>query len=182
MEIQINKLSIEDLNTRVEWINHPSISGNMYFELPASYEKTLKWFLQLDSRPNRIDLVAKSHTEILSMFGLTDIDLTNSKAELYIMTNPKFQGMGIGQKATKWLLNYSFSILSLNKIYLYTDTKNLAASNMYNKVGFFQEGILRSDKFKNGVLNDRIVMSMLRKEWEDQSWKNNSLTFSINDN
>ena len=182
MEIQISKLTLEDLDSRIEWINHPSISENMYFELPATYEKTLKWFLQLDSRPNRIDLVAKSYTRLLSMFGLTDIDLINSKAELYIMINPKFQGMGIGQKITKWLLNYSFSILSLNKVYLYTDVTNQSALNLYKKVGFFQEGILRSDKLKNGILNDRIVMSMLSKEWNNQSWKIINPEFIINDN
>ena len=37
----VKDFSAEDINTRVEWINNPAINKSMYFELPATIEKTI---------------------------------------------------------------------------------------------------------------------------------------------
>lgn len=175
LDIVVALISEDDLIERVEWINHPSISENMYFELPATYSKTYQWFKQLSSRENRIDFVAKLGECSAAMFGFTEIDKINRKAELYILVNPDLQGKGIGYKATTWLINYGFFVLDLNKIYLYTDIQNSAAVNLYSKVGFTSDGILRSDKIRNGRFNDRLIMSILKSEWDKMSWKSNQV-------
>ena len=99
------------------------------------------------------------------MGGLTSIDRTVGKAELYIFVNPELLGKGIGTKATRKLCQYGFSELGLEKIYLYTDKGNVAAQKVYEKVGFRLEGTLRNEILtRTGHITDRLYYGLLKHE------------------
>lgn len=69
------------------------------------------------------------------------------------------------------MYNYAFSVLELNKIYLYTNDDNVAAYRIYEKYGFQLEGILRNHKWKNGKFQNRRFYGLLKSEWEESEWK-----------
>lgn len=172
MIIKPFRFSNKDVETRVEWINNPLINQSMFFELPASVSKTEQWFKNNIGNKCRIDFTFRNNEdEIIAMGGLTGISPEHKNAEFYIMVNPLMHRKGIGQKVSVWIYNYAFSVLGLNKVFLYTNDNNLAAYKIYEKAGFKLEGILRGHKWKNGAFQNRRFYGLLRKEWNTIEWK-----------
>lgn len=167
------KFSFEDIQQRVNWINNPLIHETMFFELPASIASTEKWFKSNENSIIRKDFTFRNEQGlVVAMGGFTGISMVHNNAEFYVMVNPLMQRQGIGQNVSKWMYNYAFSVLKLHKIFLYTNDKNVAAYKIYEKAGFILEGVLREQKFKNGVFQNRRFYGLLRSEWMHMDWKN----------
>ena len=172
MEIVVKRFSEQDVEERVSWINNPLINKAMFFELPASVERTLKWYLSNKENNRRIDFsFFDSRGVCIAMGGFVDISEEHKNAEFYIMVNPLLHGKGIGKKTSEWIYNYGFSVLDFNKIYLYTNDDNEAAYRIYEKYGFQLEGILRKHKWKQHKFQDRRFYGLLRTEWEQSEWR-----------
>lgn len=78
-----------------------------------------------------------------------------------------FRGFGYGADAIRTLVNYSFALLDLNRIWLITYSYNWAARNLYSKCGFQEEGVLRQIQFSKGVYHDGIMMGLLKSDWAE---------------
>lgn len=171
MIIKPFRFSENDIPTRVEWINDPLINQSMFFDLPASVKKTKTWFNNNIGNTERIDFTFKNIEDvIIAMGGLTSISAEHKNAEFYIMVNPTLHGMGIGKNVSIWIYNYAFSVLDLNKVFLYTNDNNLKAYTIYENAGFKLEGILRQHKVKNGSFQNRRFYGLLRSEWVTLKW------------
>lgn len=174
MKIIPRKFSFEDIETRVNWINNPSIHSTMYFDVPVSVENTRKWYERIEVNDTRVDYSFMNETgALLAMGGFTGISKEHKNAEFYVMVNPDMHGQGIGKRVCKWMYNYGFSVLNLNKIYLYTNDNNVSAYKIYEKAGFVLEGIMREHKWKNGTFQNRRFYGLLSSEWERLPWKEN---------
>lgn len=172
MEIIPKRFSEEDIKVRVDWINNSAINSQMYFDLPAKIANTRHWFENNLGNNKRVDATFLFPSgERIAMGGFTSIDGVHSNAEFYVMVNPILQGQGIGKRVSRWLFNYGFSVLKLNKIYLYTNDDNVGAYRIYENSGFVLEGILRNHKWKNGVYHNRRVYGLLQSEWDVLNWK-----------
>ena len=171
-EIKAKKFSAEDVQVRVSWINNTLINQSMFFELPATIEKTQKWCENIQANNSRIDFSFQDlDGTYLAMGGFTGISEEHKNAEFYVMVNPELQGQGIGKRVSQWMYNYAFSILNLHKIYLYTNDNNIKAYSIYEKSGFKLEGILREHKWKAGAFQNRRFYGLLKSEWETLDWK-----------
>lgn len=165
--MKIRRLSEEDLKCRVDWMNNPRVYKNMHFTPPILLEKTIEWYRKNLFNDKRQDLVFEDDNgQLIAMGGLTSIDPSARKAELYIFVNPELLGRGIGTEATKLLCKYGFDNLHLHKIYLFTNASNIGASKTYIKVGFKLEGVLRDEMTKNGIYEDRLFYGLLDSEFE----------------
>jgi diamine N-acetyltransferase len=152
----------------------------MFFELPATVEKTHNWFNNNIGNESRSDFSFRNREGALVAFGgFTSIDKIHRNAEFYIMVNPEMHGKGIGSKVSRWLFNYAFEKLGLNKIYLYTNNTNERAYQLYEKCSFRLEGLLIKHKFKNGKFEDRRLYGLLREEWFNLEWKNLHITENV---
>lgn len=172
MEIKAKRFSEADIAIRVDWINNPLVNQTMFFDLPASIENTKKWFEANVGNKNRIDFCFFDADGVcVAMGGFTSITEEHQNAEFYVMVDPSKQGQGIGKYVSRWMYNYAFSILKLNKIYLYTNDDNVAAYSIYEKSGFQLEGILRNHKWKNGKFQNRRFYGLLKSEWKLVEWK-----------
>lgn len=102
-------------------------------------------------------------TKLNGLIGLLYIDTKNKKAEYYItIGNYKYLGKGIAAKASKLLLDYAFNNL---RVYLYTETDNLAAVKLYEKVGFVREGTIKKDLFSRGRFVDRYIYGITKDKF-----------------
>lgn len=171
MGIKAYRFKIEDISTRVDWINNPAIHNTMYFEIPASIDKTEIWYENNVNNESRIDFTFKIDSVIIAMGGFTNISKEHKNAEFYVMVNPEMHGKGIGKEVSQWMFNYAFSVLKLNKIYLYTNDDNISAYSIYEKSGFKLEGIIREHKWKNGHFQNRRFYGLLLSEWKHLEWK-----------
>lgn len=172
MEIKAKRFSEGEIAIRVDWINNPLVNQSMFFDLPASIKNTKKWFEVNLGNKNRIDFSFFNADDVcIAMGGFTSITKEHRNAEFYVMVDPCKQGKGIGKYVSRWMYNYAFSILKLNKIYLYTNDDNVAAYSIYEKSGFRLEGVLRNHKWKNAKFQNRRFYGLLKSEWEVLEWK-----------
>ena len=63
------------------------------------------------------------------------------------------------------MLKYAFDELGLNKVYLNVDAENIAACNLYEKIGFKCEGVFKEDMMHRDKMIDRKRYAILKKEW-----------------
>lgn len=174
--LTVKRLEYEDLPTRVEWFNAPSVYDQMVIDVPLSLADTRQWFAENTLNPRRRDFSLVLHdtdssARLVAMGGLTDIDCIHRRAELYIVVKPEMTGRGIGQRAVQWLCNFGFIQLNLFRIYLSTLADNSRARRFYERNGFVHEGIMRKHVYHNGSFVDRYIQALLRSEWEKQSWR-----------
>lgn len=163
----LRKLSIDDLPTRVEWMNNPAVYSTMHFEVPITLEKTIQWFNNNEDNKRRSDLVLIEAQQIVAFAGITNIDSTIGKGESYTFVNPNMQGRGIGTKARKLVIDYAFNELGLNKIYAFTNEDNIPSCRLSEKLGFKLEGRFREEYVnKDGILKDRLYYGLLKCEWK----------------
>jgi diamine N-acetyltransferase len=175
-KIHIRRLESCDLSLRVEWFNTPSIYNQMVIDVPVSLSNTQQWFSKTLLNFHRLDVVFENEQkEIIAMGGLTDINNKHHHAELYIVVHPNLTGQGIGKEAIYWLCNWGFNTLQLNKIYLHTLSTNIKAFQLYERIGFQQEGVLRDHVFCNGKYINHNILSILKSEWENYSWRDTSI-------
>ena len=64
------------------------------------------------------------------------------------------------------IVHYGFASLNLHRIMLTVSSLNRGGVKAYTKAGFQQEGVLRQACYRDGSYHDKIVMAILRPEWE----------------
>ena len=166
VKITIRKFERSDIPKKVEWINNPENHRYLHYDLPLSIEKTEVWFDSHDGDKTRYDAVIEADGVAVGTIGLLSIDQRNSKAEYYVaMGETDYKGKGVAKEASRLILAYGFGTLGLNRIYLYTETENVAAQNLFESVGFVREGLLRHDIVSHGKYADRIVYGYLKEDW-----------------
>ena len=98
---------------------------------------------------------------------LCDIDLIHKKCEFKILIDKSRHGKGYGVEASRLILNYAFGKLNLHRVYLGVHEDNKKARNLYEKLGFLKEGVLRETFLRDGVWKNSIVMGLLADELKE---------------
>lgn len=166
MKISIRPFEKEDIAKKIEWINDPENNRYLHYDLPLEYEKTLNWFEKNRGRKDRADMVIEADGEPVGLIGLLSIDRKNGKAEYYVSMGEKaMKGQGVAKEASRLILEYAFRELRLDKVYLYTETGNIAAQKLFARVGFQTEGLLKADVVSHGTAADRYALGVTRADW-----------------
>ena len=166
-QVYLRRLQENDLKDRVIWMNDVAVYPSMGFTPPISLENTINWYRANLNNNKRVDCVfVNEDGDLLAMAGLTGIDFSCRKAELYLFVNPNRQRQGLGKKATYLLCKYAFNVLHLNKVFLYTNATNIGAQRVYESVGFKLEGTHREERVVGGHFEDRLYYGLLAKEFD----------------
>lgn len=166
MKVIIRKFERKDIPLKVAWINNELNNKFLHYDLPISIEETEQWFDNNIGRADRYDAVIEADGVPCGIIGLLSIDGKNSKAEYYIaMGETSLKGKGVSTEASKLILDYGFKELGLNRIYLFTETENVPAQKLFEKVGFVKEGCIREDIISHGKYVDRYVYGICRREY-----------------
>lgn len=166
MQIKIRKFCEIDIENKVKWINNSNNNKYLHYNLPLERKKTSEWYLANVCNNNRYDAVIEVDGIAVGLIGLLNIDYKNLKAEYYItLGEENYKGKGISYKASLLLLEYAFSELKINKVYLYTEVDNIPAQRLFEKVGFKKEGLLKEDLIYNGRKVDRFFYGITANEY-----------------
>lgn len=170
MLLTSNKVSVRsfnegDITNKICWINNAENNEFLHYDIPLTYEKTLHWYHNKDNE-SRIDCVIEFDGVPVGLIGLLNISTVHRKAEFYIcIGDTAVKRKGIATISTELILKYAFEEISLNKVFLNVDSKNVAACRLYEKIGFVSEGEFREDLFHRGKMIDRKRYAMLSKEF-----------------
>lgn len=161
--IKVRTFTQNDISAKIKWINDPQNNQYLHYDLPLEYDKTLEWYMRTKEDPTRIDAVIESEGEKVGLIGLLSIDNTNRKAEFYIcLSDQEVKGKGIATIASRLIIEYAFLNLKLNRIYLYTEEKNMPAQALFERLGFTKEGLLHDDLIYNNRKVNRYIYGLLK--------------------
>ena len=69
-------------------------------------------------------------------------------------------------EALRALIRFGFEEMDLNRIEATIHTENQRSRRVLAKLGFQREGLLRDFYCRDGLYNDQVQFSLLRREWQ----------------
>lgn len=165
----------EDLGYFYKWELMPEVTEFFSICDRQSMEDVARKFIQDDEDPKarQFTILLKTDKENIPVGRLVLADIEEGwKGELWriYIADPELRGRGYGKQAMLFAMEYCFTDLKLERLYLDHYTGNPAAS-LYLSLGFKYEGVLRKNCRKNGILHDVHLMSMLKEEYEEKYMK-----------
>lgn len=153
-DVKLRKFEERDVPNKVKWINDEANNQYLHYELPLIEEKTYAWFKTVENRIDRYDAVIEYNGIPVGIIGL--LNIKDGHAEYYVtMGEKEYKGKGVAKDATKLLLEYAFSELGLEEVYLYTEEENVVAQRLFEKCGFEKQGLYKDSAFNRGKLVNR---------------------------
>ncbi|MFC7688019.1 GNAT family N-acetyltransferase [Ureibacillus sp. GCM10028918] len=104
--------------------------------------------------------------KIVGKIGFNKINKANKTAYVGYMLDEAFQGKGIMTRATKAIVKIAFEEYGLNKVEIHVATENIKSRNIPKRLGFKEEGTIRSAEWLYDHYVDHVVYGMLRDEWK----------------
>ena len=122
----------------------------------TSYKRSLVYFQVVDKQTN----------ETIGACGFHNWMMEHNRSEMgYHLNSDHYKRRGIMTEVLKVVIPYGFNNMGLNRIEACTSPNNLASINLLKKCGFAQEGYLRQHHFREGVLHDSLLFSLLKEEY-----------------
>lgn len=109
--------------------------------------------------------------ELIGSAGFHSFDRHNYKTDMGYWISQKHQGKGIITKVVKKLIEMAFVKYGMNRVEIQAASQNFKSQAVPKRLGFKQDGILRSYSVINGKFLDMVVFSLLRSEWEAENLK-----------
>ena len=99
--------------------------------------------------------------------GLFDISQFHRTAEFDIFIGEQESwGKGYGTEVTRLVLEYGFTCLGLNNIFLWVNEANKRGIRAYQRAGFRMAGRLRQTRWRAGRAHDLLLMDCLATEFQ----------------
>lgn len=174
--VKLAPLQLEDVAPFYRWLRDPeaiaySLSA---FQSLQTTQQIDQWFaatLQQASSLNLGIYLAETNA-LIGYAGLVGISPTNHTAEYFIFIGEKaWWGQGVGTAVTKQIMRIGFTNYQLNRIMLTVSELNKGGVKAYTKAGFVVEGRLRQACCRQGVFHDKLVMSVLKADWQESGAK-----------
>jgi ribosomal-protein-serine acetyltransferase len=103
--------------------------------------------------------------KIVGCIGLHGIDWCNRKTSIGYWLSSEYQGKGIMTKSCRAIVNHVFNELQLNRVEIRAAECNKKSRAVPERLGFTQEGIVRSAEWLYDHFVDHVIYGMLRVEW-----------------
>jgi len=125
----------------------------------TTYYTSFKHFLLLDKQDKRVIGRCDFHTWVP----------THQRAEVgYTMTSEAHKNKGLMKEALRAVLSFGFKHMGLYRVEALAAPHNIPSLQLLKHYSFKQEGHLRNHYMVNGVLEDSLLFSLLRPEFEEQ--------------
>ncbi|MDD1706578.1 MAG: GNAT family N-acetyltransferase [Methanoregulaceae archaeon] len=161
----------EDAHEITRLAGDPEISANT-LEIPYPYNERMArdWISEVDQkRDQRSELVFiianRTSGEIIGAVGLMSLDQEHSRGKIGYWIGRPFWNRGYATEAVCAVLDYSFRVLNLRRVYAFYLTRNKASGRVMDKCGMRYEGVLRQHIKKNGNFEDVAIHGILREEY-----------------
>lgn len=93
-------------------------------------------------------------------------DRRNDRVELAYSLSRQHWGKGLMTEAALAVMNWAFQTYDFNRMYAWSDPRNIGSWRVLEKLGMKREGQLRSHLKWNGEFRDQLYFGILRAEWQ----------------
>jgi RimJ/RimL family protein N-acetyltransferase len=169
--VYLRKLEETDLDRTFDWMQRPDIYQAIGVHIPISRRSQQKWFESTDSTRDKVIFAVcrSSDDQHVGNVSLDTIDTRHRNARLSAFIADKgVRGEGLGSHALMLLLRYAFDFLNLHRVYLKMNAGEDRVLEYYQRVGFEVEGELREHEFQNGQYVNKLMLGVLKSEWESR--------------
>ncbi|MEX2355431.1 MAG: GNAT family protein [Thermaerobacterales bacterium] len=143
-QVRLRTLVEVDLTLLRQWDQDHSIN-ELVGKKFGSENCPRSWLHDLHRSPWRVGLAIEAQSRLIGDLELEDINWRARTAELRICIGRKPSwGKGYGTEAVGLAVDYAFSVLDLDLIYLRVNLSNWRAIRCYQKCGFVTEGLLKA--------------------------------------
>jgi RimJ/RimL family protein N-acetyltransferase len=162
-KVTLRAIERSDLATIAKWRSVPSAYEYFFEYLPIPLAQQEKWYEQQLINRDEINFAVDDNSGLIGTASIYQIDRRNRRAEWgrIVIGDENKRGQGIGKEILGLLIEYAFDHLNMHKLYCEVAAQNVSAIEVYKKLGFQQDGLLRDHVFKGGVYIDVLVMSLL---------------------
>lgn len=165
----LSPICLDDAPLYREWLNDLEVSVNLAARPSLLTLERERELLEKISR-SESDVIFGIHDlkndKLIGNCGLHGIDTINRKAMFGIFIgDKKYWGKGFGEEATNLIIDFGFSLLNLNSIFLNVYSFNRRGIRCYEKCGFRMAGKLRQARIVAGKHYDVVYMDILAKEF-----------------
>lgn len=153
-----------------DWLNDYEVTRFLETgSAPTTPASLARYYETVALDPNTVLLaiVDRETDAHIGNIKLGPIHRLHRHADLGILIGAKeMWGKGYAGEAVALMLAYGFRRLNLHKITLGVYADHPAAIRVYERAGFTIEGRLRGELFRDGGFHDKVVMGILRSEYE----------------
>lgn len=169
--VHLTAVEKADLPKLMEWRNNPDFRKHFreYRELNSEMQE--RWFEQkVMSDPSTLMFsIRKNDTgELLGCCGIIYVNWVHRHADLSLYIgweNSYIDDKGYAEESCRLLFRYGFGELGLNKIWTEIYEFDMKKWNLYQKLGFKQDGMLRENYFYDGKWWGSRMISLLKGEF-----------------
>ena len=177
-KILLRPLIADDLKSFEQLTDDPSMW--IYFTSDLSVKSELSSWIQnaLTDFKSKIRLpfaiIDKSTNDPIGSTSFGNISLKDKRVEIgWTWITRDFQGTGVNNEIKYLMLKYIFETLEFERVEVKTDVLNVKARKALFRIGFKEEGVLRSHTLMtHGRRRDTIFYSILQSEWSETKMKN----------
>lgn len=163
------KPELKDVEQIYQYRNDPDVYVSLGGDSQGMSRENVEEWIHLHNH-NKNDyvwvIVERCSDKCIGHLGIYQIDFRNRKAEIGMAISKEYWGQGIAQKAFREILNYAFFQLNLNRMETFNLATNSKIIHIKEKMGFKVEGVLRKVMYRNGDYQDKVIMSILKDEYE----------------
>ena len=168
--VNLRPLKKNDLDEIMKWVNDLEVTkylSSLIFPVSRLEEEKYLEKMMTKNKEQKNLVIEDKEGHYIGQVTLDHINWKDRNAELGIVIgNRNNWGKGYGTEAIKLVLNYGFHQMNLYNIYLWVFEYNHRGIRCYEKCGFKKDGELRKSHFYQGKFHNKILMSILREEFE----------------
>jgi len=151
-------------------LSNPLVTEHLHFD---PYTSLVQVHARIDEmlgllaqgKPTQWVVEVQESKVVIGYAGFIDINYQSRVGEVSVVLHPDYWGQGIAKEAGFAIVYCGFFAMGLNKVKSCVNEHNARSIALHEKSGFFFEGRLRQEEYKNGVFSDLLVYSLLRDEF-----------------
>ena len=150
-------------NNRLHLLTYFPITLNLTSDLSLT-SKFIENKITKSLKKETFYFVVEMDRQLVGAVNIKEVDWTIPKCEIAYFIDKDYQNKGLTKKAIKWLTEFCFSELGMEKVYAKVNPENYASKQILEKNGFVKEGTLKND-YRNGknVLTDSEYYGLLKE-------------------
>ena len=167
--IFLRESTFDDCEYFAKWEQMETVTEFFTIDKGRDYREVVTEFIDRQKDEDKIQLTvcSKEDDKPIGRIYISNIDNHYDSLDItrIYIADKAIRGTGLGEEALRAALKLAFEDLNRERVTLDHFTGNKIASNLYLKVGFQYEGVMRHGGKKDGKYIDLHLMSMLRDEY-----------------
>jgi len=167
----LRELRMEDEDFLFKEWSDPAVTHFMCDAEPLQKREQAEEFLRLFQTPEKNPyskwwgIARKADGHLIGTCGYFRWDQKHHRAEIGYDLCPDAWGKGLMPEALQAIVRFGFEEMKLNRIEATVHVENMRSQWVLAKLGFQREGLLREYYCREGIYNDQVQYSLLKREW-----------------